>query len=100
MKMRFMSDLHLEFGPFEIPTLDDDADTVLVLAGDVAPAKRPALYKDFIRDAVSRFKHVIWIQGNHEHYGGSFQRSLIKMKRAVGEFDNLSIVEEIGRAHV
>jgi len=93
MKMRFMSDLHLDFGPFVIPALDDDADTVLVLAGDVAPATKPRLYKEFIQDAVSRFKHVIWIQGNHEHYGSSIHRSIVKMKRAVGEFDNLSIAE-------
>ena len=102
MYMRFMSDLHLEFEPrrkgkhitpFTIPSFDTDANTVLVLASDIAVAKRKTDYQYFIADVVSRFKHVIWIMGNHEHYSGSVHRSIIKIKRAVGEHDNLSIVE-------
>ena len=100
--MRFMSDLHLEFEPkrkgkvvtpFTIPCFDTDAETVLVLAGDVAVAKRKSDYQYFIKDVVSRFKHVIWIMGNHEHYKGSVHRSIAKILRAVGEHDNLSVVE-------
>ncbi len=104
MFMRFMSDLHLEFDSkklprFTIPDLETDADTVLVLAGDIALAKRPAQYKEFIVDAMKRFEHVIWIMGNHEHYGGSVQRSIPKilrnlgMSRAMHEHGNLKVVE-------
>jgi Icc-related predicted phosphoesterase len=89
--MRFISDLHLEFEqkaikrgfpPFEFPVaMDTDADTVLVLAGDIAVAIRPAQYVDFINKAAERFKHVVWVMGNHEHYGGSINRSIAKIKR-------------------
>ncbi len=95
MLMRFMSDLHLEFGPMDfVPDEGNDADTVLVLAGDIAVAKRRILYTEFILNAVSRFKHVIWIMGNHEHYHGSILRSIPKILRNVGEHDNLSVVED------
>ncbi len=95
MLMRFMSDLHLEFGPMDfVPDEGNDADTVLVLAGDIAVAKKRALYTEFILNAVSRFKHVIWIMGNHEHYYGSVLRSIPKILRNVGEHDNLSVVED------
>ena len=95
MYMRFMSDLHLEFGPMGIvPELDTDADTVLVLAGDVAVARTPSQYTDFILNAVKRFKHVIWIPGNHEHYRGSVLRSIPKIQRAVGDHDNLSVIND------
>jgi len=104
MFMRFISDLHLEFQtdrmpPFTIPELDTDADTVLVLAGDVAVAKRPAQYKDLINDALGRFKHVIWIMGNHEHYSGSVQTSIprilknLGVSKAMHEHGNLSVIE-------
>ncbi len=92
MYFRLFSDIHLEFGPFTIPHLDTDSDTILVLAGDIAIADKPAQYKEFILDAVDRFAHVIWIPGNHEHYYGSLVRSLVKMKRAVGDHPNLSII--------
>lgn len=102
MYMRFLSDLHLEFdadaikrgsSPFEIPKQETDSETVLVLAGDVAVADKPLQYKDFILDATNRFKHVIWIMGNHEHWRGSILRSFKKIERAVGRPENLSVVE-------
>ena len=104
MFMRFISDLHLEFQkdsmpPFVIPEQDTDADTILVLAGDIAVAKRPAQYKDLISNALGRFKHVIWIMGNHEHYSGSVQTSIprilknLGMSKAMHEHGNLSVVE-------
>ena len=84
MYMRFMSDLHLEFGEMSLPEPQpNDADTVLVLAGDVAVAITKTQYTQFILDAQKQFKHVIWIMGNHEHYGGSVNRSIAKIKRAL-----------------
>lgn len=104
MLMRFMSDLHLEFHgkdtpPFEIPELATDADTVLVLAGDIAKAARPGHYTDFINTQTKRFRDVIWIMGNHEHWDGSVHRSIPKILRALGmsramhECGNLWLVE-------
>ena len=92
MFLRLFSDLHLEFGPFEIPALDTDPDTILVLAGDIGVASKPTTYADFIIEAASRFRHVIYIMGNHEHYHGSIQRSITKVKRAIGDLPNVSVI--------
>lgn len=78
-----------------------DADTVLVLAGDIAVAGTKSQYVDFTLEAQKQFKHVIWVMGNHEHYGGSINRSIAKIRRNLGitqamvdcEAVNISIVE-------
>ncbi len=69
MKIKLISDLHIEFG-VDYKTADfsdvDDAD-VLVLAGDVSSgAGHVADVLDFYSD---RFLHVVYVPGNHEYYG-------------------------------
>ena len=63
MKVLVLSDLHLEFAPFEpVPDLEFD---VVILAGDIhSPAKRAVQW------AADRFrgKPVIYLLGNHECY--------------------------------
>lgn len=78
LKFRLYSDLHLEFGGFTVPQLPGDAETTLLLAGDIAVIKRKPTYQEFIADMVQQFKKVVWIMGNHEFYGGSFQNTLLK----------------------
>lgn len=68
MKIRLLSDLHLEFVPFSIPPMDGDSETVLVLAGDIAPIVRRNLLEGFLREAAARFRHVCFVPGNHEYY--------------------------------
>lgn len=65
MKIRLLSDLHLEFGKFKIPELDTDLDTVLVLAGDIHVGKR---HRNWIERYLPKFKHIILVPGNHEYY--------------------------------
>ena len=55
------SDLHLEFGKFESPTIDRD---VLVLAGDIHIEYRAA---NFILNQL-QYGDVIYVLGNHESY--------------------------------
>ena len=69
MKFRLMSDLHLEFdenildfNPVALPT---DAETVLILAGDIAVGIDALPFLDAM---AKRFYHVIYILGNHEYY--------------------------------
>ncbi len=76
MKIRLVSDLHLEFDDpdalFTIPRASDDAETVLVLAGDILVGRYLNNYSSFLIDVSTRFKKVIWVAGNHEYYGGDF----------------------------
>ena len=94
MKIRVMSDLHNEFGTMEIPELEDDKDTVLILAGDIGLAKKAWTYKEFVEDASMRFKDIIMVMGNHEHYGSEFLRSKDKMLEILADVPNAHVLEK------
>jgi len=64
MKINYVSDLHLEFGPMEI---EPNAGDVLVLAGDINIKGQV----DWINSIASKFNHVIYVLGNHEFYNGA-----------------------------
>lgn len=65
MKIRLMSDLHLEFANFRIPQMEDDKDTVLVLAGDINIGLQA---KNWITHYADRFYAIVYVMGNHEFY--------------------------------
>jgi DNA repair exonuclease SbcCD nuclease subunit len=66
MKIDYMSDLHLEKSPLRLqkPTSD-----VLILAGDIYHV---SLFdyniSGFFEDISKKYKHVIYVPGNHEYY--------------------------------
>lgn len=62
MKVRILSDLHLEFGDLDVP---GDKDTVLVLAGDIHVGLRA---KFFLEKIAPTFREVLYVLGNHEFY--------------------------------
>jgi len=77
MKLLILSDLHLEFVPFE-PAADLVFDAV-VLAGDIDSPARWA-----IRWAKERFpgKPVVYVPGNHEYYDGHLDKTLAEARNA------------------
>lgn len=98
MKIALASDLHLEFGPLEL-TNTESAD-VLVLAGDILVAKHlnkvhshNNRYRTFIKQCCERFPRVIYIAGNHEHYGYDIQYTVNHLKREL-VYDNLHILDD------
>lgn len=64
MRIRVMSDLHLEFGPLEVPAVEAD---VTVLAGDIGVGLRGLEW------AAERCAGgpILYVPGNHEFYGQS-----------------------------
>jgi hypothetical protein len=72
MHIQAMSDLHLEFADLALPGGD-----ILVLAGDTWVAagmlypdgRQYVKYDRFVREEFPKYRHVILINGNHEHYG-------------------------------
>ncbi len=103
MRIHYMSDLHLEFGG---QTINLPEGEVLVLAGDVTvaraldPAKAPGLRnektqartQEFFEQASRNFAHVIYIAGNHEHYGGDISTTLAILHEQL-DFENVRIAE-------
>lgn len=75
MKIRPVSDLHLEFGDMDPPTVEAD---ITLLAGDVFTKRRLAPWPD----ARSFFKsdYVVMILGNHEFYDGKIDTQVDRLK--------------------
>ncbi|OYD93727.1 phosphoesterase [Nostoc sp. 'Peltigera membranacea cyanobiont' 210A] len=73
MKIHILSDLHLEFQPFNIPDMNTD---IVVLAGDIDLRERG------IKWAIQNIpnKPVIYVLGNHEYYGSAYPRLVEKLK--------------------
>jgi len=97
LKIRTCSDLHLEhfYDTFDtpssaasrkleeiLPPLPADAETVLVAAGDIATAKRSQRFDSFFQLAGPRFRHIILVLGNHEHYGSRMEDTQFTIEAA------------------
>lgn len=77
---RLYSDLHREFDGWEIPVIKGEDEMTLILAGDIAVARKQGTYVDFLLNAAERHAHVVYVPGNHEYYGDSFDRAWDKMQ--------------------
>jgi predicted phosphodiesterase len=107
MKISVCSDLHLEFGELELFNTDDC--DVLVLAGDICvvadlldktdPGQgfmqyRSERYHKFFQECCARWKNVIYVMGNHEHYGGDIAHTANLIRERLGYLVNLHIMEQ------
>ncbi len=76
MKIRILSDLHIEFSSFDVPSLEHDYESVLVLAGDIGVIyKKQGLY-EFLSKVSKQFKAIVYVPGNHEYYKGIWPESI------------------------
>ena len=103
MKIAVCSDLHLEFGPISLENTEN-AD-VLILSGDICVArdlllrdsydsKKSNVIHNFFLECCSRFKNVVYVVGNHEHYHGDFAETHNKLNECLGYLSNLYILNK------
>ena len=101
LHIREFSDLHLERfydlfdrtdGAFTksellrlIPSLPTDKKTVLIIAGDLAPVRTISRLGTFLELTVPRFQHVIYVMGNHEHYGSNLPDTFERVEMFLNE---------------
>jgi len=93
MFIREMSDLHIEFGhSLEgcVPHMPEDDQTVLVLAGDIGVGTMACAP---IAHIAKRFKHVIYIMGNHEYYHEDITAVYNECKSFLADVRNVSVLE-------
>jgi len=81
MKIRILSDLHIEFFPFKIPALATDPETVLVLAGDIGVIIDKSPLQAFLQRAAEQFKAVVMVLGNHEYYRSIWPDAIDELRR-------------------
>jgi predicted phosphodiesterase len=85
MRLHILSDLHLEFGPAQIPAPEAD---VVVLAGDIH------MGRDGLKWAQKQFpdKPVVYVLGNHEFYRHSLP-ALTELLRHESDGSNICLLE-------
>lgn len=93
MKVRPISDIHLEFGEFNLPIMEDESEQVLCINGDLNPArclweveKASKSTEYFFSSLQDRFKDVLYISGNHEYYHGDISKDDEEFKRICDVF--------------
>ena len=107
MKLYLGSDLHIEFGPLEVHNRDN-AD-VLILSGDIViandltgldntnilePSYKAKTFINFFEQCSSKFKDVIYVMGNHEHYHGDFSKSAKILRNVLKDFPNIHLLDK------
>lgn len=97
MKLYYGSDLHLEFEKGAKHTIDVPEGDVLVLAGDVYTPwyqgqAKAAVRESFFAEVSEKFKTVLYIMGNHEHYGGYFVQTDNLICEQLEKFKNIYLM--------
>lgn len=95
MKINLISDLHLEFGDLELP-----GGEVLILAGDACESRTLSNYRyssnntlgfspsgkrldraaRFFNEECTKYDHVLYVMGNHEHYHGTYHKTAEELR--------------------
>jgi len=119
MKIKLVSDLHLEFSDINIQNTDNC--DVLILGGDICIAQdlhdhpepnntpdQAAIaagtglgrrqqaaqrYRDFFKRCSFQFPHVIYIAGNHEFYNGKFYAGIDYLREECDKYPNVYFLE-------
>ena len=108
MIVRPISDVHLEFvyeagGKATIaqrhshiykilPPLDTDSRTILLVNGDLASSAKIERIAHFFALVAPRFRHVIYVLGNHEHYHGNINTTEDLIREALLDYPNITVV--------
>jgi Icc-related predicted phosphoesterase len=120
MRIKLVSDLHLEFSDINIQ--NDNNYDVLILGGDIMIAQdlhdhpesnnttdqaaiangtglgrrqeRAQKFRDFMKRCSFQFPHVIYIMGNHEFYNGKFYASIDHMREECAKYPNVYMLEQ------
>lgn len=94
MKLLIFSDIHLEFhndGGIEFIKSQSDVDyDICIIAGDITDYKGLISAYSLLADS---FKDIIFVQGNHECYGGSIQKAKYKAIEACEKYSNLHFLD-------
>jgi predicted phosphodiesterase len=90
MKIQIMSDIHLEFAPYEVPQdLSLQSRDLLIVAGDIGIGD---MSKSFL-EAQAKLSPVIFVMGNHEYYEQAWDPFRIQMQRMADSIPGVHLLE-------
>lgn len=95
MKIRVLSDLHLEHCSDDgFVATEHDSMSTLVLAGDICELRlATSLLVPFLNRMCERFRHVVYVYGNHEYYNGAWPTSGEDFRARTDLAPNLQILD-------
>lgn len=86
MQFRLISDTHNEFyrpeTQYVIDRMHGDEERTLVIAGDFCTLKKASQSTETLTKLAKRFKHVVYVFGNHEFYHFKMKESHIERAKA------------------
>ena len=92
MKIKVVSDLHLESCEYGHGVPDLGEGEVLILGGDILCARHfkkngnlKKVYNDFLKKCVDNFDEVLYLAGNHEAYGYNYEGTWDVLKENLPE---------------
>jgi predicted phosphodiesterase len=95
MTLQIMSDLHLEMhadrGAAFLGALDPTGVDVLVLAGDITSAGDYATLTDAFAPLTRKYRHVLYVPGNHEYYKTSPAQASRNLARLAEELPGVVV---------
>ena len=95
MKIKYVSDLHLE-GGYDLDITNDEGCDLLVLAGDITTSKHfPVSSEHFFRRCSERFPDVVYVAGNHEFYRGDIEETREELLKFLEKrFKNIHFLDD------
>ena len=98
LKVSYCSDLHMGRSLIQIDNID--ASDVLILAGDIVETRDITKYTvSWISDLCSKFRHVIYVIGSHDHYFSKIDESHSRLKSMVF-CDNFHVLSSYDKHHI
>jgi Icc-related predicted phosphoesterase len=102
-RIYYASDLHLEHRQLDYGIIHPIPNSILVLAGDIVPTASLIFqqnhpdptstdFVDFFEIISFKYKHVIYIAGNHSLYGSQYN-CIGNLKRALAEYTNIHVLD-------
>lgn len=92
--LQIVSDVHLEHrGALTADALPETLGDILVLAGDIGNVHEGSLQLQlYIAAAAAKWKHVLYVPGNHEYYGANRKSVDKALKRITDEHENVHLL--------